>query len=255
MLRKRDGRSGFTIVELLVVVTIMIILASLLLTMTTRAEQRANTLHCMSNLQQVGKALLAYVNGMGGGFLPNFGVDPSDPRVADQWVWQLDFFPPEERVLGRQAGINSEITDAVLPPRMAPQVLICPSDPHLFTNGQAVMTSYWMHPANSYRFYSDITRRTGTPIGFEGDAINQTGGCGCRFHMMVYPDEIDPNHDGGGHMLFADGTVKLIKDDPTTTVNERKVSSWWKWKCPHNCKFEDIEKPIGDECPRCGGKI
>jgi len=245
MLRKRDGRSGFTIVELLVVI----------LTMTTRAERRANTLKCMSNLQQVGKALLAYVNNMGGGFLPNFGVDPSDPRVADQWVWQLDFFGEDDRVMGRQSGVNSAITDAVLPPRMAPEVLICPSDPHLFTNGQAVQTSYWMHPANSYRFYSEITRRTGTPIGFEGDAVNQTGGCGCRFHLMLYPDEIDPNHNGGGHMLFADGTVRLIRDEPATSINERKITSWWKWKCPHNCGFEDIEKPVADECPRCGGKL
>jgi len=53
-------RAGFTLVELLVVVAIVAILASILLPALTRAREEAKRLKCMSNLKQLGIAFALF---------------------------------------------------------------------------------------------------------------------------------------------------------------------------------------------------
>jgi prepilin-type N-terminal cleavage/methylation domain-containing protein len=59
------GRFGFTLVELLVVIAVIAILASLLLPALTRAKQRADSAACKSNLRQAGIALTLYTQDHG----------------------------------------------------------------------------------------------------------------------------------------------------------------------------------------------
>ena len=57
--RRRDRRA-FTLVELLVVIAIIAILAALLLPALSAARQKARKTACLSNLRQVGVAVLLY---------------------------------------------------------------------------------------------------------------------------------------------------------------------------------------------------
>ncbi|MGD0092431.1 MAG: DUF1559 domain-containing protein [Planctomycetota bacterium] len=57
----RINRLGFTLVELLVVISILIILAALLLPVLSRARAEARRVQCKSNLSQLAKAVQMYV--------------------------------------------------------------------------------------------------------------------------------------------------------------------------------------------------
>lgn len=68
--RKTPQRTGFTLVELLVVIGIIAVLVAMLLPSLQRARQHAIAVQCMSNLRQIGQSLQLYLNGQGGKSIP-----------------------------------------------------------------------------------------------------------------------------------------------------------------------------------------
>jgi prepilin-type N-terminal cleavage/methylation domain-containing protein len=57
---KQSGRKGFTLVELLVVITVIAVLASLLMPALSKAKAKANTAICLNNKRQLNVAWIAY---------------------------------------------------------------------------------------------------------------------------------------------------------------------------------------------------
>src|SRR5678816_1355375 len=53
-------RKGFTLIELLVVIAIIAILAAILFPVFARAREKGRQASCMSNLKQLGMALVQY---------------------------------------------------------------------------------------------------------------------------------------------------------------------------------------------------
>ena len=113
VLRNRRGRSaGFTLIELLVVIAIIAILAAILFPVFARARDKARQASCMSNLKQIGLALMQYAQ----------DYDESHPGVWFGPVSKQPWSQPSD------ATTFYKWMDAVYPYVKNEQVFHCPSD-------------------------------------------------------------------------------------------------------------------------------
>src|SRR5579862_8787686 len=68
-------RTGFTLIELLVVIAIIAILAAILFPVFAQAREKARAITCISNLNQLGTAVLMYAQDYDEGIVPGITCD------------------------------------------------------------------------------------------------------------------------------------------------------------------------------------
>jgi prepilin-type N-terminal cleavage/methylation domain-containing protein len=93
---RSDYRSGFTLVEVLVVIAIVGVLVAILLPAVQMARESARRSSCANNLKQLGVAVLLHEHSHGtlptGGWGPDWVGDPRagfGPKQPGGWIYNI----------------------------------------------------------------------------------------------------------------------------------------------------------------------
>ena len=106
MLRKKKG---FTLVELLVVMAVIVILAGFLLPALGKAREQGRRTSCMNNLKQIGLAIALYRLDYNDAFPPDLDVLYDAANLEDSYIDNLKVFicPSTGTVIGDLGGVPS----------------------------------------------------------------------------------------------------------------------------------------------------
>ena len=86
--RPERRRSGFTLVEMLVVVAIVMLLIALLLPVIMKVRESALAYYCINNLHVIGKAYYAYAGDYDDGIPPIIQGSAKDPPHYVPTTWE-----------------------------------------------------------------------------------------------------------------------------------------------------------------------
>jgi prepilin-type N-terminal cleavage/methylation domain-containing protein len=120
-MHRRRKRTGFTLVELLVVIAVIALLAAILFPVFAQAREKARQASCLSNLKQIGAEMLMYTDDYDGRF-PGGGAYLWVPGPQGSW----DEMPTA--CCGDVAQGN--IAFLLMPYVKSVQIFLCPSDPN-----------------------------------------------------------------------------------------------------------------------------
>jgi len=129
---------GFTLVELLVVIGIIVLLVGILLPALNVARQAAQATKCTSNMRQLGLGFLMYADS-NKGLIPADGGDgtsalpvtvvspPSGPVIKLTWDSPALWFNAILPYAGEKPYSQQQLTPSSLPGPGGPGLLVCPS--------------------------------------------------------------------------------------------------------------------------------
>jgi prepilin-type N-terminal cleavage/methylation domain-containing protein/prepilin-type processing-associated H-X9-DG protein len=209
-MRMQRSRDGFTLVELLVVIAVITILASLTLPAIDSSMQQATSVQCRSNLGQIGKGCFMYSNQYAR-YLPCYGeyANPVDPETGER---------------SKRDATMMSTHELVFPYIKDPEIFVCPSDA---TPDNCV---WWLleHPnlnKSSYMWSEHVMtwERGAVPlqnyrnpheVGLVADGWECPNGwtwLTCLPPRLFANSRIDWEHDGGVNFVFADQHVEKVQ--------------------------------------------
>ena len=272
-IRPASGRSAFTIIELLVVISIIGILAGMLLPTLSGARTSAHDVRCKSNLKQIGAAFEMYLNA-NEGYYPcvrwGNGAELRWPETLAPYIGGS----VEDPTRGSEFATGNKFTNNVF---KCPAIGSSAAQATSFPRGDYARTgSYgynWMtfgppHPTtnNFGRKYPVRSTQIAAPsrtilvadsfgqktLGADPHAFTLDPpemlcgtGWGQRRGLGTEPCPVDPRHDGKFNAVFADGHVESLtmqeagysSDDPTGVGTTGDPTLWNGYGDPNITRF------------------
>jgi len=213
-------RKGFTLIELLVVIAIIAILAAILFPVFARAREKAKQSSCMSNVKQIGLAVLQYAQDYDEFLVRDCGYrDPitvfdSVPRVYFYW-WE---------------GLQPYMKNL--------QIMACPSETtrRVYGGGQSDSRydiDYTINWLCQGRPMADIAEPAQTLFVVEGVNNYCRWFCGppdtCQAAQPGNYAWSTARHNGMSNYLFLDGHVKALN------VGTIGSAGPYAWRDAHMC--------------------
>ena len=194
----RGSARGFTLIELLVVIAIIAILAAIIFPVFAKARAKARQAKCLSNLKQIGTALIMYADD-NDGYYPRGQFYP----FTGTHLW----------------------SHAIEPYTRNTDIFICPSKKGSEQFSYGYNISHWgagdwldgMHGINDwYPVHQSQVRQPAETLWVVD--FGEYWGCGQEFGLDVPP----ARHNDGFNALFVDGHTKWLKkaEERLWTVNE-----------------------------------
>src|SRR6266699_466785 len=151
LLRRTDGgERGFTLVELLVVIVVIAVLASLLLPILSRSRAKAQGIFCLHNTKRLTVAWLLYADDHNGRLAYNLGGTAGERKIAQRTNqnWVNNIMDWEVRANSDDTN-TATITEASLGPyaNKATAIYRCPGDTVLSSDQRA---AGWSARVRSY---------------------------------------------------------------------------------------------------------
>jgi prepilin-type N-terminal cleavage/methylation domain-containing protein/prepilin-type processing-associated H-X9-DG protein len=195
---------GFTLVELLVVIGIILIIAAILLPAFAQAREKARQTVCASNLRQLGMAVSMYTMDYNGR-LPGVTGGTPGAGVTGGWIFYATFGGPFDVTKGT---LYPYVTDK--------RVYICPDD----AIGQQTGLSYAVNDCvenvpnpfegiDSGKLLSQLNQPSSLMLMTEeSTAADPAGGSTDDGGLSHVGNFMSSRHSGGLEVLFVDNHVK-----------------------------------------------
>jgi prepilin-type N-terminal cleavage/methylation domain-containing protein/prepilin-type processing-associated H-X9-DG protein len=247
---QRQGANGFTLVELLVVITIIGILMGLLLPAVQSAREAARRASCLNNMRQMGIAMHGHHNAMGtfppGGIEHRWMINPSTGKrygaSGRQLAWSVFLLPyMEQETLYRKIDMEKafDATENAAAAAVVLSVYLCPSTP----GGKKLVSGRGPchyggvfgeritgpnDPPKGVMLYdqrisiAEIRDGTSNTLAISEDSdfadgqwINGLNVFDQAYGINQAPaseNDIRSNHPGGANGLFCDGSVRFLAE-------------------------------------------